>query len=104
MAARYHGRRLFGILVTSDVPKDLPVEVTKLPAVFKVEGWGSQLVTDPEQLEATLLSTNELTPETLPYYFSVKEPILVLVVDEEANFHHLVDLAANLYPLVTWMN
>ena len=103
-AAHYHGRKLFGVLVTSEVPEDLPVEVTKLPVVFMVDGRGPQLVADPEQLETTLLSTNELTPETLPYYFSVKKPLLVLVVNEETNFHPLVELAASHYPLVTWMN
>ena len=92
------------MLVSSEVPGDLPVEVTKLPAVIKVESWGSQLVTDPEQLETTLLSSSELTPETLPRYISVRKPLLVLVVNDETDFRPLVEVAANLYPLVTWMN
>jgi len=100
VASRYHGSRLFGVLETSTTPSGLPIEVATLPAVLLVGG-ATQLVTDLSKLEYALISANELTPETLPNYLSSNKPLMVLVVTSS---NSLVKTAANLYPLVTWLD
>ena len=92
---------MFGVLEASVAPEGLPVEVTTLPAAILVGG-PPRLVTDLDRLEYTLLAANELTPSTLPYYLSTGKPLLALVVTSSSTT--LVETAANLYPLVTWLD
>ena len=100
MASRYRGSRLFGVLETSTAPEGLPVEVTTLPAVILVGG-ALKLVTDLDQLKYALISANELTPTTMPYFLSANKPLMVLVVPSP---NALVETIANVYPLVTWLD
>ena len=101
VASRYHGRRLFGVLETSTTPEGLPVEVTTLPAVILVGGAAAKLVTDIDKLEYALITANELTPATLPYFLSTNKPLMVLVVPSS---NSLVEQTAYLYPVVTWLD
>ena len=100
VASRYHGSRLFSVLETSTVPEGLPIKVTTLPAVILV-GKAPQLVTDLDNLEYALLTANELTPATLPYYVSTKKALMVMVATAP---NPLVETAVNHYPLVTWLD
>ena len=100
MASRYRGSRLFGVLKTSTTPEGLPVEVTTLPAVILVGG-AAKLVTDLDKLEYALITANELTPSTLPYFFATNKPLMVLVVPSS---NSLLETTANLYPLVAWVD
>ena len=100
MASRYRGSRLFGVLKTSTTPEGLPVEVTTLPAVILVGG-AAQLVTNLDKLDYALITANELTPATLPYFFSTNKPLMVLVTSSS---NSLVETAAGLYPVVTWLD
>lgn len=100
VAYRYHGNRLFGVLETIATPKGLPVEVTTLPAVVLVGG-APKVVTDLNKLEYALITANELTPATIPYYLSTDKPLMVLVTTSS---NSLIQAAANLYPLVTWLD
>ena len=100
MASRYHGHRLFSVLESSTIPEGLPVEVTTLPTALLVGG-APQVITDLDKLEYALLTANELTPESLPYYLSADKPLMVLVV---TSTNSLVETAASLYPIVTWLD
>ena len=100
VASRYHGSRLFGVFESSAIPEGLPVEVTTLPAVLVVGG-APQVVSNLDKLEYALLTAKELTPETLPYLISTKKPLMVFVVTSPTS---LLETAANLYPLVTWLD
>lgn len=101
VASHYHGSRLFGVLETSTTPDGLPVEVATLPAVLLV-GRATQLVTDLDKLEYALLTANELTPATLPYYLSSNKPLMVMLVTSSNSL--VMKTATNLYPLVTWLD
>ena len=100
VASRYHGSRLFGVLKTSTAPEGLPVEVTTLPAVILVGG-AAKLVTDLDKLEYALITANELTPSTLPYFLSANKPLMLLVVPSS---NSLVETTATLYPVVAWLD
>lgn len=100
VASRYHGHRLFSVLESSTIPEGLPVEVTTLPTALLVGG-APQVTTDLDKLEYALLTANELTPESLPYYLSADKPLMVLVV---TSTNSLVETAASLYPIVTWLD
>jgi len=100
VASRYRGNRLFGVLETSTAPKALPVEVTTLPAVILVGG-ATKLVTDLDKLKYALISANELTPTTMPYFLSADKPLMVLVVSSP---NSLMETIATVYPLVTWLD
>ena len=85
---------------SSAIPGELPVEITTLPAVLLVGGV-PQVVTDLDKLEYALPTAKEFTPETLPNLISTGKPLMVFVV---ASPNSLLEMAANLYPLVTWLD
>ena len=100
VASRYHGSRLFGVFESNTIPEGLPAKVTTLPAALLVGG-APQVITDLDKLEYALLTAKELTPETLPHLLSTRNPLMVLVMTSP---NSLVETAANLYPLVTWLD
>ena len=97
VASRYHGSRLFGVYTS----EELPIEHTRLPQVMLVGRGTTKVVTDFDKLEDALITANELTPATLPYFLSANKPLMVLVVSSP---NSLMETTANLYPLVTWLD